>query len=161
MVSYSNLSIIFLDSTQNIEQIGNINLFLRLDFAPRFASDWPTRALWRVYFIHFYQPYSVRLGHPKCGAAGPLGKGILMTFDLERYRAHVAPLKLIPEQEDELLRDLWAIMETLVDQSLAASPTYPQQLDIACNAFDAFEQAVAVQSEDQHQEGQKEEEEAL
>lgn len=84
-----------------------------------------------------------------------------MTFDLERYRAHIAPLKLTTEQEDELLRDLWAITEALVDQSLAASPTYPQQLAIACNAFDAFEQAVAVQSDDQHNKGHQNEKEPL
>ena len=78
-----------------------------------------------------------------------------MTFDLERYRAYVAPLGFTREQEDELLRDLWAITETLVDQSLTSS-TYPQQLAIACNAFDAFEQAVAVNLDNQPQtEGQK------
>ena len=69
-----------------------------------------------------------------------------MTFDLKRYRAHVAPLKLTREQEDDLLRDLWSITETLVDQSLC-SPTYPQQLAIACAAFDAFNKAVAIGSD--------------
>lgn len=137
------------------------NLYLRLNSDLRFASDWPTRALSHAYFKHFTQPQSVRLGHPKCGAAGPHGKGIFMTFDLERYRAHVAPLGLSQAQEDELLRDLWAITEALVDQSLATSPTYPQQLAIACNAFDAFEQAVAVGSEDQHTKGHQDEKEEL
>lgn len=152
---------VFLDSTQNLEQNRNKYLQLRLNSDPRFASDWPTRALLHAYFKHFYQPYSVRLGHPNSGAAGPHGKGILMTFDLERYRAHVAPLGLSQAQENELLRDLWAITEALVDQSLAASPTYPQQLAIACNAFDAFEQAVAVGSEDQHTKGHQDEKEEL
>lgn len=152
---------ICLDFKQTIEQNRNIYLQLRLYSAPSFAGDRPRRLLWRVYFKHFTQPQSVRLGHSNSGAAGPHGKGIFMTFDLERYRAHVAPLGLSQAQEDELLRDLWAITEALVDQSLAASPTYPQQLAVACNAFDAFEQAVAVQSEDQHTKGHQDEKEEL
>lgn len=70
-----------------------------------------------------------------------------MTFDPERYRAHIAPLKLTHEQENELLSDLWKITEVLVDQSIL-SPTYPLQFAIACQAFDAVEQAIAVESEE-------------
>ena len=69
-----------------------------------------------------------------------------MTFDQERYRPHLAPLKLTTEQEDELLRDLWAITEALVDESLS-SPIYPLQLAIACKAFDSLEAAIAVESQ--------------
>ncbi|MGD1888371.1 MAG: hypothetical protein ACFB01_14855 [Cohaesibacteraceae bacterium] len=142
---------IVLDLRQNIEQSRNIYLQLRLLSAPSFAGDRPKRMLWRVYFRHFDQPHNLRLTDPNSGTAGPHGKGILMTFDLERYRSHVAPLGLSQAQEDELLRDLWAITETLVDQALTSPANYPQHLAIACSAFDAFEQAVALGSEDYHQ----------
>lgn len=147
---------VYLDSTQNLEQNKNTYPYLCLVFAPLFAGLRPIRAIRRVYFMHFDQPQIViRLTDPISGPAGPHGKGFFMTFDLERYRAYVAPLGFTREQEDELLRDLWAITETLVDQSLTSS-TYPQQLAIACNAFDAFEQAVAVNLDNQPQtEGQK------
>ncbi|MEP1932149.1 MAG: hypothetical protein ABJO52_20975 [Nisaea sp.] len=71
-----------------------------------------------------------------------------MTFDLERYRKHLAPLNLTAEQEDELMRDLWSITETLVDQSLS-SPFYPLQLSVACEAFDALEDTIALESQKQ------------
>lgn len=70
-----------------------------------------------------------------------------MTFDLERYRAHIAPLNLTREQEDELLHDLWTMTEALLDQSIA-SPTYPLQFAIACEAFDALEEAIALESKE-------------
>lgn len=70
-----------------------------------------------------------------------------MTFDPERYRAHIAPLKLTREQENELLDDLWKITEALVDQSFT-SPTYPLQFALAYEAFDAVERALAVESEE-------------
>ncbi|EFL89427.1 conserved hypothetical protein [Ahrensia sp. R2A130] len=59
-----------------------------------------------------------------------------LALDYARYRAHVAPLNLSREQEDALLRDLWAITQTLLDQSFIA-PTYPQQFAIAAQAFRA------------------------
>ncbi|PCJ06659.1 MAG: hypothetical protein COB16_13090 [Rhodobacteraceae bacterium] len=68
-----------------------------------------------------------------------------MTFDLERYREHLAPLNLTTEQEDELLHDLWTITEALVDETIT-SPTYPLKLAIACKAFDSLEEAIAVES---------------
>jgi len=70
-----------------------------------------------------------------------------MTFDLERYRAHIAPLNLDKEQEDELLRDLWGMTEALVDQCFT-SPTYPLQLAITKQAFDAIEEALALVSKE-------------
>ncbi|MEM6617577.1 MAG: hypothetical protein AAF619_13730 [Pseudomonadota bacterium] len=67
----------------------------------------------------------MRLLIPIRGSERPHGKGIAMTFDLERYRAHIAPLGLAREREDEALRDLWLITETLVDQALKHPETYP------------------------------------
>ncbi|QFT34337.1 hypothetical protein FIV00_27825 [Labrenzia sp. THAF82] len=69
-------------------------------------------------------------------------------LDCEQYRAYIAPLGLSRKQEDELLRDLWAITETLVDQCFT-SPTYPQQFAIATHAFRALDDAVAVESQKQ------------
>ncbi|CAE7394299.1 unnamed protein product, partial [Symbiodinium microadriaticum] len=79
------------------------------------------------------------------------GKGFFMTFDLERYRAHIAPLNLDKEQEDELLRDLWGMTEALVDQCFT-SPTYPLQLAITKQAFDAIEEALALVSKETEKE---------
>lgn len=123
----------------------NSYLQLRPDFRPRLASVEPTRTGGRVFLFNHFNPHNARLSDPSSGTEGLRGKGIFMTFNLERYRAYVAPLKLTREQEDELLKDLWAITEVLVDQSLS-SPVYPLQLMIACDAFDALEQAIAVES---------------
>lgn len=68
-------------------------------------------------------------------------------FDAEHYRDYLAPLELTREQEDELLRDLWAVTETLVDQSFF-DPFYPQQFAIAAGAFRALDEAVAVESKE-------------
>ncbi|WP_093804439.1 hypothetical protein [Stappia sp. ES.058] len=43
------------------------------------------------------------------------------------------------------MRDLWAITETLVDQSLSL-PFYPLQLSVACEVFDALEQEIAAEA---------------
>ncbi|MEM9129333.1 MAG: hypothetical protein AAGA97_06385 [Pseudomonadota bacterium] len=69
-----------------------------------------------------------------------------MTFNRERYRAHIAPLNLTREKEDALLDDLWSVAEALFDLPPSA-PTYPLQMSVACQAFDALEQAIAVESE--------------
>lgn len=45
-----------------------------------------------------------------------------MTFDLEQYREHLAPLNLTIAQENEVHRDLWVITEALVDETIT-SPT--------------------------------------
>ncbi len=68
-----------------------------------------------------------------------------MTFDPQRYRAHLAPLELSREQEDQLLFDLWKLAEGLVDKELV-SPTYPLQFTNVCQAFAAVEEAIAVES---------------
>lgn len=70
-----------------------------------------------------------------------------MTFDLERYRAHIAPLNLPKDQEDQLLRDLWAMSEALLDLTITA-PTYPLQFALTKQAFDAIEEALALVSEE-------------
>jgi hypothetical protein len=69
-----------------------------------------------------------------------------MTFNRDQYRKHIAPLKLSPEQEDQLLDELWALSEALVDQSLA-SPFYPLQLALTYEAFDAVERAIVLESQ--------------
>lgn len=131
--------------TLTISNVPDINrkyyLQVRLNFRPRLASDKPTWKTTHVFLFNYFKPQYAQ----PIGMIGPRGKGLFMTFNLERYRAHVAPLKLNREQEDELLRDLWKITEALVDQSLS-SPTYPLQLAIACQAFDALEQAIALES---------------
>jgi hypothetical protein len=120
-------------------------LQLRPDFSPRSALSAPAQEEGCAFSIHSYQPHSARLFVSFSGTEAPRGKGTFMTFDLERYRAHIAPLNLTTQQEDELLRDLWSITEALVDQSFS-SPTYPLQLAVACEAFDALEDAIAVES---------------
>ncbi|WP_417681658.1 hypothetical protein [Roseibium sp.] len=122
----------------------NETVFLQVhpDFRPPSAFDEPTRGSGRIFLFISTQPHYVRPG----GKAGPRGKGFLMTFDLERYRAHIAPLNLPREQEDEMLRDLWAMTEALIDLTIAA-PTYPLQLAITKQAFDAIEEALALVSE--------------
>jgi hypothetical protein len=88
-------------------------------------------------------------------SAKPRRKEIAMTdhntepqvFDLEDYRAYLAPLELPRETEDELLCDLWAIAEALVDQSFS-DPLYPQQFAVAAGAFRALDDAIAVKSKE-------------
>ncbi len=135
----------YIDNLQKMEHNRNEYLQLRPEFSPRSALSAPAQEEGCAFSIHSYQPHIARLFVYHCGTKAPRGKGTLMTFDLERYRAHIAPLNLTTQQEDELLRDLWTITETLVDQSLSA-PFYPLQLSLAYDAFDALEQAIAVES---------------
>lgn len=120
---------------------------LRPDFRPPSAFTAPTRGGGRIFLFISTQPHDVRRSVSLSGKAGPHGKGLSMTFDLERYRAHIAPLNLPRDQEDELLRDLWAMSEALFDLTITA-PTYPLQLAITKEAFDAIEEALALVSKD-------------
>ena len=144
----------------NYERNRNSCLQVRPDFSPPLASDEPMRERMQVFQFNFFQPHIVRRSVSVLGSGEPRGKGLFMTFDLDRYRAHIAPLNLPKEQEDELLRDLWAMSEALVDQSFA-SPTYPLQLAITKSAFDAIEEALVLVSSDTttngHQKTEKEE----
>ncbi|WP_395173302.1 hypothetical protein [Roseibium alexandrii] len=142
------LSYYFLLTFRNdCEKNKNEFLQMRPDFRPPLASDEPTRGSGRIFLFHFTQQFDVRRSVPLPGSGEPCGKGISMTFDLERYRADIAPLNLPKEQEDELLRDLWAMSEALVDQSFI-SPTYPLQLALTRSAFDAIEEALALVSKE-------------
>lgn len=122
-------------------------LQMRPDFRPPLALNEPARGSGRIFLFHFTQHFDVRRSVSLPGSGEPRGKGLFMTFDLERYRVHIAPLNLPKEQEDELLRDLWAMSEALVDQSFT-SPTYPLQLAITMTAFDAIEEALALVSKE-------------
>ena len=117
------------------------SLQLRPDFDPQSALNVPTRTTTHVFILYLFQLQNMQPG----GTIGSHGKDLFMTFDQERYRAYVAPLNLTKQKEDELLCELWKIAEALVDQSLS-SPTYPLQLAIACEAFDALEQAIELES---------------
>lgn len=123
------------------ESIEIIFLEMHPNFRPRTAFNEPARSVGRAFLFHLIQPQNMRPG----GTAGPRGKGMFMTFDRERYRAHIAPLKLTREKEDELLDDLWLVAEALYDLSPSA-PTYPLQMSVAHQAFDALKQAIAVES---------------
>lgn len=133
------------------ETLTDQSAHVRPMFRPRMALNQPARAMMHVFYSIQFQPQHMRPG----GSAGPHGKGLFMTFDRERYRGHLAPLKLSQDQEDDLLDDLWSISETLVDQSLC-SPTYPLHLAIADSAFRALDEAIAV-----HSQSEAEDEEAL
>lgn len=132
------IRMIFLDYLLEIEHYRNYYLQLYPDFDPRLALNEPTRTMVHVFIFNSFQLQNMR----PIGTIGPHGKDLFMTFDREQYRAHISPLKLTKQQEDDLLTELWNIAETLVDQSFS-SPAYPLQLVIACEAFDAVEQAIA------------------
>ncbi|MEO0797535.1 MAG: hypothetical protein AAFX93_20490 [Verrucomicrobiota bacterium] len=68
-----------------------------------------------------------------------------MNFDLERYRADLAPLNLSRDKEDQLIQDLWQIVQVLYD-NLGDPNFYPLHLAIANEAFDALAKAIEVQS---------------
>lgn len=137
MVSHSKILTILNTSGR----FRKIYLQLCPNFRPCPAPNEPARMPTHVFLFNYLKPHSAW----PSSMTGLRGKDILMTFDLEQYRAHVAPLKLGRAKEDELLRDLWKITEALVDQSIS-SPTYPLQLAIACEAFDSLEQAIALES---------------
>lgn len=117
-------------------------LQLRPKFIPPSALDAPTRMMAFGFSLTFHQPHNARPD----STIGLRGEGLSMTFDRDKYRKHIAPLNLLPEQEDQLLDDLWALSEALVDQSLT-SPFYPLQLAITCEAFDAVERAIVLESQ--------------
>ncbi|TLP43440.1 hypothetical protein FDK21_17980 [Cohaesibacter sp. CAU 1516] len=70
-----------------------------------------------------------------------------MTYDRERYRKHLAPLKLTKKAEDTILDELWILTENLARQSRTA-PLYPLQFALVAEAFDAVERAIALESKE-------------
>lgn len=127
----------------------------------RFAASSPEPVNAGVFYSIAFKPIKAWFLAPivcrsmQSTRAEPRRKDIAMTeqtaepgiFDAEQYRDYLAPLELSREQEDELLRDLWAITETLVDQSFS-DPLYPQQFAIAAGAFRALDEAVALASKE-------------
>lgn len=146
MLSHSNI----LTKYEISDRYRKDYLQLRPDFNPSLAFKTPTRMMAIGFTPTFHQPHNARPSNN----TGPRGEGLLMTFDRDKYRNHVALLNLPQEQEDQLLDDLWALSEALVDQSLS-SPFYPLQLALTCEAFDAVEKAIVLES--QHTPTKKEE----
>ena len=73
---------------------------------------------------------------------------MFMTFDLERYRSELAPLRLSQEQEDELLSDLWTIAQIAFDQ-LEDPEFFPLHCQLAQGTIDAIEAELEVESRKQ------------
>lgn len=155
---------------QNREHYRNKYLEVRPHFGvlvdPRFAVNDPKARMTGVFYAIAFEP-KIKAWFPahldctsvQLSSARPRRKEFAMkhhyhpqpaVLDCDEYRAYIAPLGLSREQEDELLRDLWAITETLVDQCFT-SPTYPQQFTIAAHAFRALDDAVAIKSKEQHE----------
>jgi hypothetical protein len=163
------ISLNCLDYFLNREQYRNKYLEVRPHFGiwfdPRFAANDPKAIVTGLFYaiafelkIKAWFPAHLDCTPVQLSSARLRRKEFAMTqdhhaqpavLDCDEYRAYIAPLGLSREQEDELLRDLWAITETLVDQCFTC-PTYPQQFAIATNAFRALDDAVAVESEKQH-----------
>lgn len=160
----------YLAFSQNREQYRNKYLEVRPHFGvlvdPRFAVNDPRARVTGVFYaiafelkIKAWFPAHLDCTSVQLSSARPRRKEFAMTqdhhpqpavLDCDEYRAYIAPLGLSREQEDELLRDLWAITETLVDQCFT-SPTYPQQFTIAAYALRALDDAVAVRSQEQNE----------
>lgn len=70
-----------------------------------------------------------------------------MPFDKEKYRAHLTPLNLSKDKEDQMLDDLWRMSEALVDMSIT-SPLYPLQFALTKSVFDSVEETIALESKD-------------
>lgn len=172
MTARLSMSLNYLDFSKNQEQYRNIYLYLRPHFGVcwwlrlRLSASPPNTAEAGVFYSIALKPIkgvvsrSLLLWSFEITRAEMRRKVIAMTdrlstpaqaaaLDCERYRAYIAPLGLSRDQEDELLRDLWAITEALVDQSFASPSTYPQQFAIAASAFDALDNAIAVKSKKQ------------
>lgn len=45
-----------------------------------------------------------------------------MPLDVERYRHYLAGFDLSPEEQAELIRNVWAVLESFVDQSYGRHP---------------------------------------
>lgn len=157
----------YLAFSQNREHYRNKYLEVRPHFGvlvdPRFAVNNPKARMTGVFYaiafelkIKAWFPAHLDCTSVQLSSARPRRKEFSMTqnhqahpavLDCDEYRAFIAPLGLSREQEDDLLRDLWAITETLVDQCFM-SPTYPQQFAIASQAFRTLDYAVAIKSEE-------------
>ncbi|MEQ8306913.1 MAG: hypothetical protein RIA09_10150 [Hoeflea sp.] len=166
----SVISLNCLDYSQNSEQYRNKYLEVRPHFGvlvdPRFAANNPKARMTGVFYaiafelkIKAWFPAHLDCTPVQLSSARPRRKEFAMThdpdaqpaiLDCEEYRRYIAPLGLSRKQEDDLLHDLWAITETLVDQCFT-SPTYPQQFAIAAHAFRALDDAVALKSQEQHE----------
>lgn len=160
----------FLTILKIYETNRNIHLQLRphfgLWFDLRFSANDPTEAAAGVFLSIAFKPLEAWFlacliqRSLLAASAKPRRKDVAMTdninepqlFDAEKYRAHLAPLELTHEQENALLHELWTIAETLVDQSFS-SAIYPHQFTVAASAFNAVNDAVAVESKD-HQTNQ-------
>lgn len=45
-----------------------------------------------------------------------------MALDIEKYRHYVAGFDLSPEEQAELIRNVWAVLESFVDQAYGRHP---------------------------------------
>ena len=123
---------------------------VRPNFDPRFALSEPTRSLTHVFIFNAFQQQDMRLLVYPNGWQEPYGKDDFMTFDLEQYRKHLAPLKLPKEQENAILDELWPLAEHLARASreAASNPLYPLQFALVAETFDAVERAIALESKE-------------
>lgn len=151
-ITYSNL----LTFSNIFDSIGISSLYVRPNFAPRFALNEPTRTITHVFIFNAFQHQDMRLYVNPHGWQEPYGKEIFMTYDRERYRKHLAPLKLPEEQENILLDELWTLTDNLARQARTA-PLYPLQFALVAETYDAIERAIELESKENATEREKEE----
>jgi len=113
------------------------------EFRPRSACLQPVRFEVSHSYSTFLKPFNTR---SHCHVT-TCEKAMFMTFDPERYRADLAPLNLPKDKEDELLADLWKVIEILFDH-LDDPNFYPLHLAVAENVVDSLDEAIAVTLKD-------------
>lgn len=119
---------------------------MRFDIRPRSACLQPVRFELSHSYSSFLKPFNTRF-HCHVTARE---KAMFMTFDPERYRADLAPLNLPKDKEDELLTDLWKVIEVLFDH-LDDPDFYPLHLSVAQNVVDSLEEAIELALEEKPQ----------
>ena len=145
-LTHSNLLII----SNFCGKLGIYTPYVRPHFAPCLALIEPTRSMTHVFILNAFQQQDMRLRVQSHGWQEPYGKDNFMTYDRERYRKHLAPLKLPIERENSILDELWPLAEHLarVSREAATNPLYPLQFALVAEAFDAVERAIALESKE-------------
>lgn len=56
-----------------------------------------------------------------------------MALDIEKYRHYIAEFDLSPDEQAELIRNVWAVLESFVDQAYGRHPHQHGRRDLQFN----------------------------
>ncbi len=61
-----------------------------------------------------------------------------MPLDIDKYRHYLAEFDLSPEEQSELIRNVWAVLESFVDQAYGRHPHQHCRRDVEFNDLQAL-----------------------